>query len=309
MPKISRPASRRREVEDDKPRKRSVRDEEEDDDDELDEELEENEDEDYEDEDEEEEKPRKKSKPVSKKPSSKKPAKATTSVKKKEITGSGWGKVANKKIANDKQQEEIKKGRVAEFWLKDGEEAQIQWLHNDPYCTEVHNIPFYTKNGKKYYKAVYCQLSSQKHCMMCQDGDKPSWKAVFTIIDKRGEWDKEKKRFKKGSKPQEKVWAVSNTVALQIKQIMDKKGDLTKLVYNVSRTGSGAKDTAYTFEQARDEDDRRIPPIKWTPKLPALEELCKPPTDDELVSRGYGESGSADDDEELDDEEIDDWED
>ena len=68
-------------------------------------------------------------------------------------------------------------------------------------------------------------------------------------MHRRRKPNKEKKRFN-NDKPIEKIWMVGATIAQQLKQIVDKKGkDLTEMVLEVSRSGSG-KDSSYNFEQA-----------------------------------------------------------
>ena len=41
------------------------------------------------------------------------------------------------------------------------------------------------------------------------------------------------------------------------------------------------------FEQAFDDDDRKMKPIDWDEQTPSAEELCQPPTEDEIDERGY----------------------
>ena len=55
---------------------------------------------------------------------------------------------------------------------------------------------------------------------------------------------------------------------------------------SVTRSGSG-KDSSYNFEQAFDEHDRRMKPKDWEEQTPSSEELCQPPTEDEIDERGY----------------------
>ena len=133
---------------------------------------------------------------------------------------------------------------------------------------------------------VPCQLNTGRHCVLCSDGVKQTWRAAFKILDYRGSWDKDKKKFKY-DKPVEKIWKVGSTIAQQLKQIVDKKGkDLTEMVFEVTRSGSG-KDSSYNFEQAFDDDDRKMKPMDWDEQAPSAEELCQPPTEDEIDEKGY----------------------
>ena len=193
----------------------------------------------------------------------------------------GWGAVAKRQSDLAARQEEMD-NQPREFWLKADETATIQFLQDEPYCFDAHSV----KDSKGNWRVVPCQLNTGKHCVMCADGLKQTWRAAFMILDYRGTWDSDKKRFK-NDKQIVKIWKVGATIAQQIKQIIDKKGrNLTELVFEVSRSGSG-KDSTYNFEIALDDDDRRLKPIKWEEEFPTAESLCQPPTDDEVDERGY----------------------
>ena len=67
----------------------------------------------------------------------------------------------------------------------------------------------------------------------------------------------------------------------------DKKGrELNQMVLEVTRSGEG-KDSTYNFEQAFDEDDKRMRPIEWDEEGITAEEYCQPPTEDEIDEAGY----------------------
>lgn len=195
----------------------------------------------------------------------------------------GWGAVA-------RRQEEVKKrieeagNSLREFWLKTGESAIIQILQEEPYCFDAHQVK--DKRGK--WTIVPCQLNTGKHCVLCSDGVKQTWRAAFKILDYRGTWDSDKKRFK-NDKPVEKIWIVGSTIANSLKQVRDKdkKGrELNQMVLEVTRSGEG-KDSTYNFEQAFDEGDKRMRPIDWDEQGMTAEEYCQPPTEDEIDEAGY----------------------
>lgn len=193
----------------------------------------------------------------------------------------GWGAVARRQ-AEVAERQEAAENRCREFWLKPDEDAIIQFLQDEPYCYDAHQVK--DRNGR--WTIVPCGLTTGKHCVLCNEGVKQTWRAAFKVLDYRGTWDKDKKKFNH-DKPQEKLWIVGSTLAQQLKQIVDKKGkDLTEMVFEVSRSGSG-KDSTYNFEQAFDEDDRKMKPIEWDEEKPTAEELCQPPTEDEIDSMGY----------------------
>lgn len=193
----------------------------------------------------------------------------------------GWGAVA-KRQADIAEKREATENSVRDFWLKPDETATIQFLQDEPYCFDAHQV----KDKKGNWAIVPCQLNTGRHCVLCSDGVKQTWRAAFKILDYRGSWDKDKKKFKY-DKPVEKIWKVGSTIAQQLKQIVDKKGkELTEMVFEVTRSGSG-KDSSYNFEQAFDDDDRKMKPVDWEELTPTAEELCQPPTEDEIDERGY----------------------
>ena len=193
----------------------------------------------------------------------------------------GWGAVARRATEVKERQEEAE-NKIREFWLKSGETANVQFLQDEPYCFYAHQVK--DKNGR--WHVVPCQLNTQDSCTLCQQGVKQTWKAAFKILDLRGKWDKDKKKFV-GGEPNEKLWLVGTTVAQQIKQFIERKGkDLTEMVIEVSRSGEG-KDSTYNFGIALDDDDRKIKPLDWESETPDAEELCQPPTDDEIDEQGY----------------------
>lgn len=193
----------------------------------------------------------------------------------------GWGAVA-KRQADIAEKREAVENAVRDFWLKSDETATIQFLQDEPYCYDAHQV----KDKRGNWTIVPCQLNTGRHCVLCSEGVKQTWRAAFKILDYRGSWDSEKKRFKYDT-PVEKIWKVGSTIAQQLKQIVDKKSkELTEMVFEVTRSGSG-KDSSYNFEQAFDDDDRKMKPMDWDEQTPSAEELCQPPTEDEIDERGY----------------------
>ena len=193
----------------------------------------------------------------------------------------GWGAVV-KRQTEIEEKKEASENRVRDFWLKSDESAVIQFLQDEPYCFDAHQV----KDKRGNWTIVPCQLNTKKHCVLCSEGMKQTWRAAFKIIDYRGSWDSDKKKFK-WDKPTEKIWKVGATIAQQLKHIVDKKSkELTELVFEVTRSGSG-KDSTYNFEMAFDDDDKRMKPMVWEEVTPTAEELCQPPTEDEIDEAGY----------------------
>jgi len=199
----------------------------------------------------------------------------------KERKTSGWGALA-KRQAEVAERKASMESSIRDFWLKDGESAIVQFLQDEPYCYDAHNI----RDAKGNWKVVPCQLNSAKHCVLCSDGIKQTWRAAFKVLDYRGNWDKDKERFK-NDEPLERLWKVGMTVANQLKAQCDKRGkDLTEMVFEITRSGSG-KDASYNFEIAYDKKDRKLTPIAYKEEHPSAEELCQPLSDDVLDKMGY----------------------
>ena len=106
-------------------------------------------------------------------------------------------------------------------------------------------------------------------------------------IDYRGTWDKESASFK-WDEPIEKLWSVNQTILGQLQTIKTKRGKpLTDLVLEVMRTGTGKTDTSYNFEQAFDDDDKKLVAVDWDEEHPKLSILLAPMTDEQLVEKGF----------------------
>lgn len=197
-----------------------------------------------------------------------------------ERKSNGWGAVARRQAILEEKQKSLDT-RPKDFFLMAGESAVVQFLQDEPYCFDAHRV----KDKRGNWTIVPCQLNTGKHCLMCTQGVKLTWQAAFKVLDYRGSWDKDKKCFK-NDEPVEKIWKVGSVLANQLKQLITKKGkDLTEMVLEVSRSGQG-KDATYNFEQAFDDDDKKLRPITYKEKFPSTEECCQPPTDDEIDARG-----------------------
>ena len=59
-------------------------------------------------------------------------------------------------------------GAVRDFFLKDGETAVVQFLQDEPYCYDAHNV----RDKKGNWKVIPCGLNTKKHCVLCSDGVK-----------------------------------------------------------------------------------------------------------------------------------------
>lgn len=216
-------------------------------------------------------------------PSFKKGAESRTPVAKK----SGWAEVAKRQAEQEAQREarESLKDRPREFWIRSGESAIIQFLQDEPYVFDGHSI----ENRFKKFEFQPCQLTKQRHCLMCREGLKMNWRAAFTIIDYRGSWVKGKKDGE-GSydgKPVERLWIVSQTLLGQIQAKAERsKKPLSEMVFEITRTGAGKNDTSYNLDIAFDEDDRRMEPMEWDKEI-NIRKALEPLDDEQLEALGF----------------------
>jgi hypothetical protein len=215
----------------------------------------------------------------------------TATVTKESTTGKGWGTIDAKKRQSEQKKANAGNYPSYEMKLKDGDEARFQFLDDaEPFTLEGHNVNL---DGRWVY--LPCQKANQKHCTMCDDKNKTTWKAAFKVLDHRGKWDKDKGGYSKKDGPQERLLYASQALALRIKALKEKYGDITKFMWELSRTGSGAKDTAYSLERALDEDndDRPIRAKEFESQTKPLSVQLRPLTDDELEARGYSSTATS----------------
>ena len=137
--------------------------------------------------------------------------------------GLGWGKVNARKVQADVAKDSA--DSIRDFWLNDGDTALIQILNEQPYCSDFFRVPV----GDKW-KMLQTQLVKQSYCLMSQSGLKSSWRAAFKILDLRGKWLSKEKCTEAETgleytevEPQEKIWLVTNPLALALKQLIEPK--------------------------------------------------------------------------------------
>ena len=196
---------------------------------------------------------------------------------------SGWSKLASKK-KEDAVRKATMDNRPMDFYLKeDRESAIIQFLDDEPYCIDAHTVQI----GKRPV-ILTCQMETQRHCLMCREGLKKHFKAVFKILDYRGNWDSEKEKYK-FDEPVERMLLENSYLADQIKAFTDKKKkNLTELVVEITRVGTGTK-TSYQLDRAEEDGDFLVPK-KFKSKYGPTKECMKPLTDEELEATNYQKS-------------------
>jgi hypothetical protein len=187
---------------------------------------------------------------------------------------SGWAEIARRKALAEEEEKE-RENRVPKFIINDGETAGVQFLSDEPYCFDSHEMRVRPNGGgKAYFDTFPCQLVNKRVCVLCDANVKTSFKAAFKVLDHRGSWDKDKKKFKYDA-PVEKLWIVSKKLAFQIEQQFQRRGSLVNFVFDISRSGART-DTTYNIEIAVDEKGNRVKPVKHKEKYMTAEESCQP---------------------------------
>lgn len=144
-----------------------------------------------------------------------------------------------------KRQEEAKKnkGSIFRFFLtKDKEEADITFLTELPVNFYEHTIKK-TVNGKERYDSIPCTGDG---CVHCADGDNPSFKSAWLIIDHREVKYKDKDGKTQTVRDQLRLLVYGTKNASLLNRKSEKYG-LTGREYTVVRLGTGTS-TTYTFE-------------------------------------------------------------
>lgn len=194
----------------------------------------------------------------------------------------GWGDVAKKKKVVEERKEKSK-NNIHDFYIaEDGASAIVQLLDDAPTSYDAHNV----KDGK-FFRTYTCQLMAQKHCLMCREGSKITWKYAFKVLDYRGDYDKKTGEFLYNKK-EEKLWVVGQKLAQQLHDFKNKRSgrELTEMVLLVTRSGKGTS-TTYNLELALDKDEVKMKPVRHVSTYPDTSELVAPMSDDELEATNF----------------------
>jgi hypothetical protein len=198
---------------------------------------------------------------------------------------SGWAALKKEKAEADERKKvfDERKDLLPDFYLTDtSNTAQIQFLDDEPICFDAHKI---TLDGR--WATVPCQLSTQRHCLMCREDIKQVAQFGFRVMDYRGNYGKKGFTY---DEPVEKFWIVGTGIGDQLQQFSErKKKDLTEMVVQVTKSGT-KKSTSYNFEYAEDDEGERLTPNKrLKSKYKSLEDYLEVlvPSDTYLDTVGF----------------------
>lgn len=169
----------------------------------------------------------------------------------------------------DKVQEEAKRVEeamnrewVPSFWLRDGDEARVTFLTDEP-------VTFYEHWEPTLEGTFTC--TQDDDCPLCQAGNKPSFRGAYLVVDHRkDEWEDDKGETQTA---QYQVKIMKHGVrALQVLQKKHERKGLKKHDWLITRTGTGSS-TQYDFESyPRDESI----PLPDPDNIPDIREVVKP---------------------------------
>ena len=151
----------------------------------------------------------------------------------------GYDSVREEKERVDRVRESAG-NRLWTFFLKDDrDEARIRFLLEEPSTFNVHVV-----RDSKNFETVVCK---KEGCRYCEDGDKPSFKGAYLIIDKREiELTNKKTNKKERRNATLRLYIVGTQVLSQLDRLSSKYG-LTKRDFTIARNGSG-QNTTYSFD-------------------------------------------------------------
>lgn len=152
----------------------------------------------------------------------------------------GYDASRAEKERQDKVRENMGK-KLWKFFLKDdGEEADVHFLTEEPVNFYEHNI----KTGDNKFEQYTC---TREDCPDCNDGDKPTFKSAFLIVDHREYEYTDKDGKKKKGKDQVRLFVHGMKVASQLDRISSRYG-LSNRDVTIVRLGKGTQ-TTYTVER------------------------------------------------------------
>ena len=174
----------------------------------------------------------------------------------------GYSAVREEKQRQDENREKMGKQLWRFFLSKDGEEATVRFLTEEPINFYEHTVKS-VRGGKEHYDNVIC-TEELGGCNLCDGGDKPAFKGAFLIYDKRPYEYTDKNGKKQKAKGQLRLYVQGARVLSQLDRLSERYG-LTNRDYIITRSGSGTS-TTYMFD--RTDDVNKLTEAEITNMLP-----------------------------------------
>ena len=156
----------------------------------------------------------------------------------------GYDASREEKARQDKARENMGKKLWRFFLAKDGEEADLRFLTEEPVNFYEHNV----KRGDRY-DSITC---TGDNCPLCNDGERPTYKGAYLVVDRREFEYTDKDGKKQKGKNQLRLFVQGMKVVSQLDRISEKYG-LSNRDVTIVRLGKGTH-TTYTVE--RGEEDK-----------------------------------------------------
>lgn len=163
----------------------------------------------------------------------------------------GYEASREEKARQDKARENAGKKLWRFFLQGDGDEADLRFLTEEPVNFYEHNL----KKGDRYEQ--YCCTGDD--CPFCEDGDRPTYKGAYLVVDRREYEYTDNNGKKQKGKDQLRLFVQGMKVISQLDRISDKYG-LSNRDVTIVRLGKGTQ-TTYTIERG-DEDKLTTKEIK-----------------------------------------------
>jgi hypothetical protein len=193
--------------------------------------------------------------------------------------------------------------RLFRFFLaKDGDEADLIFLTEEPVNFQEHNVKG-SRNGKDVFNQYTCTQDDK--CELCNDGDRPSFKGAFLVWDCRPFEYTDKNGKKQQAEGSLKLFVYGTKVISQLDRISTKYG-LSGRTITMVRLGSGTS-TNYTFERGdkvklTEQEIKNMLPEKLRDTYDGTEDSLYQILEEQLEMNIKGYTGdSSDDSDEEDD--------
>lgn len=155
----------------------------------------------------------------------------------------GFKAVDEEKKRQEKNRENKGKGLFKFFLSKDGDEADITFLTEEPINYYAHNIKTYV-DGKERFNEVPC---IGDNCPHCKNGEKTTFKSAWLVIDHRPYSYTDKEGKVQEGQDQIRLFIYGTKIASQLDRVSQKYG-LSRRLMTMVRLGKGTS-TSYTFER------------------------------------------------------------
>lgn len=210
----------------------------------------------------------------------------------------GYQASREEKERQDKARENAGKKLWRFFLSNDGDEADLRFLTEEPVNFYEHTI----KKGDRYEQYT----CTNEDCPFCDDGDRPTYKGAYIVVDRREFEYTDSNGKKQKGKNQVRLFVQGMKVVSQLDRISDKYG-LSNRDVTIVRLGKGTQ-TTYTLE--RGEEDKlskkeieQLLPEKLRDEYDGTMDSLMSMIEEQLLMYTKDYSPEDDSDDEVDDEE------